>query len=196
MPRIRDCTCPWQRRTTNHVENVIETRYPLTLGGRETGNGVNLWLIDGDTGDSNPLLHDLKPDHQLHATSGVELAGTDAKEHMEIRVVLGSLPLQLGDVADILELSLSLARVCTSLATESPKDVARFFLTPNFGQPTWRFGEEPNDAEEEQKRYDLECNGEPPNKAGCPVTVKRAGAIDRSASKRDECGKATYYSSQ
>lgn len=123
----------------------------MTLGDRETGNGVNLWLIDGDTGNSNPFLHDLKPDHQLHATSGVQLAGTDAKEHMEIRVVLGSLPLQLGDVANILKLSLGIARVCTRLTAESPKDVARFFLTPNFGQPTWRFRKEPNDAEEEEK---------------------------------------------
>jgi len=153
----------------------------LTLGGRETGDGVNLWLVDCDAGDSNPLLHDLKPDHQLHATSGVELAGTDTEKHVEIRVVLGSLPLELGDVADVLKLSLGLTHVCTSLTTKSTQDIARFFLTPDLGKPTWRFREEPDDAEEEEKRYDLECDGEPPNKAGCSVPVEGAAAVDRSA---------------
>lgn len=109
----------------------------------------------------------------------MELAGTDAEKHVEIRVVLGSLSLELGDVADVLKLSLGLTHVSTSLTTESPQDIARFFFPPDLGKPTWRFREEPDDAEEEEKRYDLECDGEPPNEAGCSVTVERAAAVNR-----------------
>ena len=185
------------RTVTYHVKDVVQPRNPLTLGLWDTGDGVNLWLIDGDTGDTDPLLHDLKPNDKLDATPGVELARADAEKHVEIRVALRRLSLQLGDVADVLELGFGLAHVLAGLTTEPAEDIASLFLAADLGEPTWGLGEEPDDGEEEDERDDLESDGEAPDERGGPISVERTGAVTDQLRDGPSGGVGrTYYSNQ
>lgn len=111
----------------------------------------------------NPLLHDLQPHHQLDPTARVQLAGSDPKEHVEVVLLPRRLPLQLADVADVLELRLALVGVGAALATQSAEDVAGFVLAAHLDEPARGFGHEEDDAEEEKERHDLEGDGEAPD---------------------------------
>lgn len=76
-----------------------------------------------------------------------------------------------------MELSFGLAQVFTRLATKTTEDIASFFLTTDLDQPTWGFGEEPNDAEEEEKRDNLESNRESPDEGAVTTFVEAAGIL-------------------
>jgi len=158
--------------TAYHVKYIVETSYPLPLGGAKTGDPEDSWGVNCHTRNTNPLLHDLEPDDKLDAASGVELTSADAEKHVDIRVALGGLSLKLGDVADILEFSLGHAHVRTSLTTESAKNVASFFLATDLGEPTWGLGEEPDNGEEEEQWENLEGDGETPDEGRLTVLVK------------------------
>ena len=145
------------------VGDVVQSRDPLGGFVRDTGNTENGRGVDGDTGNTDPFLEDLEPDDELNTTSCVELARANTEEHADVRVRAGRLTLKLGDVADILKFGFGLAHVGAGLATKTTQDVAGFFFTANLGEPTWRLGEEPDNAEEDKKRQDLEGNGESPD---------------------------------
>ena len=57
-----------------HVGDSVQSRDPLDLGIGDTSSTEDSWSEDGHTGDTNPLLHDLKPDDELNTTTGVKLA--------------------------------------------------------------------------------------------------------------------------
>ena len=101
-----------------------------------TGSTENGGSEDGDTGNTDPLLHDLKPDDQLDTTASVKLTRADTEEHRSVGLGLGGLAFELSDVANILELGFSLANVCTGLATKSSEDVTGLFLAADLDEPT------------------------------------------------------------
>lgn len=136
-------------RLTRHVEDIIQTRDPLDFAVAHTCDTENCRGINGNTSDTNPLLHDLEPDDKLDTTPSVEFTGADTEEHSEIGLGLGGFAFKLGNVADILEFGLSSAQIRTSLTTETAEDVPSFFFATNLGEPTWGLGEEPNYSQEE-----------------------------------------------
>lgn len=102
----------------------------------DTGGTEDSGCIDGHASNTNPFLHDLKPDDELNTTASMELARADASEHGPVGRAGCSFTLEFGDVANVLELSLGLAHIITRLATETTEDVATFFLPPDLDQPT------------------------------------------------------------
>ena len=161
-----------------HVSDVVKTGDPLNrfIGNAssvEDGGGE-----DGDTSDTNPLLHDLKPDDELDTAAGVELARADTEEHVVIRLRYSRLALKLSDVADILELSLGLAQVLTTLATKTSEYVASFLLAADFDQPSRGFGEEPDNTDKDEEEEDLEGNREPPSEGGSSILVEVAAKLE------------------
>ena len=123
-------------RGTYHVCDGVQPRNPLHLRIGNTSGTENGGSEDSHTGNTDPLLHDLKPDDQLDTTASVKLARADAEKHGNVRLGLGCLAFELSDVADILELGLSFAHIRTSLATESAENVTGFFLSTNLDEPT------------------------------------------------------------
>ena len=132
---------------TYHIEDIIETRDPLHFAVADTCDTEDGRRVDGYTSDTDPLLHELKPDDELDTTIGVKLAEANAEEHSEVRLGLGGLPYKLSNVADILEFSFGLASIRTSLATETTENVTSCFLATHLGEPTWGLGKESNDAQ-------------------------------------------------
>ena len=121
--------------STHHVRDSIQTGDPLYLCVGDTGCTEYGGSKDGHAGNTDPLLHDLEPDNQLNTTASVEFAGADTEKHRNVGLSLRGLTFELSDVANILEFGLSLAHVCTRLATESSKDVTGLFLSANFDEP-------------------------------------------------------------
>jgi len=102
-----------------HVGDGVETGDPLDLTVADTGCAEDGGSVDGDTGDTNPFLHDLEPDDKLDTATGVKFAGADTEEHGEVGLCLGGLAFELGNVADVLELGFGLAHVFAGFATEA-----------------------------------------------------------------------------
>lgn len=102
----------------------------------------------------------------------MKLARPETEKHSDVGLAIGGLALEFSDVADILEFSLCLAHVLTGFTTETTKDVAGFLFTADFDEPTWRFREDPNNPEEEDKRCDLEGNGESPDEGRISIHVE------------------------
>lgn len=119
-----------------HVENVVETRYPLTLRRAHASNAEDGGRVDGDTGDADPFLHDLEPDNQLHASTSVQLPGTNTEEHVEVALLPEVGALQFAGCYDVLEFGLSLLFVRACVATESAKYVATLGFTTDLDEPT------------------------------------------------------------
>lgn len=94
------------------------------------------WGENSHTSDTNPLLHDLKPDDKLYTAASVELARADAEEHGKVGLGFGSLAFELGNVTDILELGLGFAQVLSGLTSKSSENVASFLLTAHLDEPT------------------------------------------------------------
>ena len=148
----------------------------MHLGIRDTGSSEDSWSKDGHTSDTNPLLHDLKPDDELNTATSVELARANAEEHSDIRLAFCGLALKLGNVADILEFGLGLANILASLTTKAAKDITSLILTADLDKPSWRLGEEPTDGEKEQQWGDLECDGESPGELALTFLIEIAAA--------------------
>ena len=79
--------------------------------------------------------------------------------------------LHLDDALDILKFGFGSNRITTTAATQTAEDVSCFLFAVDFDKPPRRLGEEPDDSEEYQKKYYLECNREPPAEG-------RSAAID------------------
>ena len=80
--------------------------------------------IDGDTCDSDPLLHDLEPDNELNTASGVEFAGSNAEEHVIIGLRTCRFAFEFNDVANVLEFCFGFSKVGSGLATKAAKNIA------------------------------------------------------------------------
>ena len=117
----------------------------------------------------------LKPHNELDTTTGVELAGIPAKEHGEVAVLARRLPLELDNVANILELGL-----CQTVpfASKTTKDISCFFLASDFDEPPRGFGHSPDNEEEENEGHDLEGDWEAPDEGGIHVMVERGSILD------------------
>lgn len=102
----------------------------------------------------------------------MELARAETEKHSNVGLARGSLAFELADVADILEFSFGLAKILTGFTTKTTKDVTSFLLTADLCEPTWGFGEDPYNGEEEEKREDLESNGEAPDERGLAIHVE------------------------
>ena len=132
-----------------HIEDIVEARDPLHVIMRDTRYAEDGRSVDGHTGDADPLLHYLQPDDELDPAAGVELAGSDTEEHVDVGVSVGAFALELGGVADILEFGFGFAFVGAGFAAETAEDVARFFFAADFAEPAGGFGEGPAGDEEE-----------------------------------------------
>ena len=64
-----------------HVSNGVQSRNPLHLCVGNTGSAENGGSENGHTSNTDPLLHDLKPDDQLNTTPSVKLSRTDTEKH-------------------------------------------------------------------------------------------------------------------
>ncbi len=148
------------------------------------------------TGDSDPLLHDLQPDHELNAAARVQFPRSDPEEHAKVILLLGRLALEFANVADVLELRLALFGVGAALATQAAEDVAGFVFAADVDEPAGGFGHEEDDAEQEEERGDLEGDGEAPDEVGCSVWVGRESALPFSSgtsSMRPDLSSDTTY---
>lgn len=146
----------------------------MDVGLGDTSGAEDGGSVDGDTGDPNPFLHNLEPDDELNATTSVELARADASEHGPVRGARCSLAFELGDVTDVLEFGFGPAHILAGFATETAQDVATFFLAADLDQPTWRFGEDPDNAKEKDKGDNLEGNRESPDERAVATLVEGA----------------------
>lgn len=118
--------------------------------------------INSNACNADPLLHNLQPNDQLHATASMQLPTADTKQHRVITVRASCFPLMLDDVLDILVFRLSPRGILALAATQSSKNVVRFLVSAHFGQPARALGKEPADAEKYQQRDDLEGDGKSP----------------------------------
>lgn len=108
----------------------------------------------------------------------MELARSNTEKHSEVAVGLGSLLLKFNDSLDVLELGLGPALVLTSLTTEAAKDVSRFLVATDLAQPTRRLGEEPDNAQKDEERNDLEGNRESPSESGSATIDEGETAVN------------------
>ncbi len=154
-----------------HVSDVVDTADPETIRGADSGNAKDLRAVDGDTCDANPLLQNLEPDDELDAAAGVQLAGADAEEHVDVALLVGGLVLEVADGDDVLELGLGRLAVLALVATQATEDEAGLFLTASLDEPAGRLGHDPDEAEEQHEGQDLEGDGEAPDEGGLGVVV-------------------------
>lgn len=86
---------------------------------RDTCDAEDSRSVDGHTRNTDPFLHDLEPDDQLHSAAGVQLASADAEEHMNVRVPMSTLAFELDGVADILIFGLGFAHVISGFTSKT-----------------------------------------------------------------------------
>ena len=155
-----------------HICYGVQPRDPLYLAIRNTGSSEDCWSKNGHTSNTNPFLHDLKPDNELYAPSSVELARADTEEHVDVGLSFCRLAFELCDVTDILEFRFGLAHILAGLTTKATKDITSLIFTTNLNKPTWRLREHPTDREEKEQRSNLEGNREPPSELTIPPLVE------------------------
>ena len=151
-------------RRTYHIGYGVQAGDPLHLIVRNTRSTEDCWSKNSHTSNTDPFLHDLKPDNKLYAPPSVELARADTKEHGDVRLRFCRLAFELCDVANILEFCFGLAHILAGLTTKATKDITSLIFTPNLNEPTWGLGEHPTDRKEKEQRSNLEGNWEPPGK--------------------------------
>ena len=66
----------------------------------------------------------------------MKLARADTEEHGHVRLAFSGFAFELSDVANVLEFSLGLADIFTSLTTKPSENVAGLFFATNFDEPT------------------------------------------------------------
>ena len=176
-------------RRAYHICYGIQPRDPLYLVVRNTGSPEDCWSENCHTSNTDPFLHNLKPDNKLYAPSSVELARADAEEHRDVRLGFCRLAFELCNVADILEFRFGLANILAGLTTKATKDITSLIFAPNLNEPTWGLREHPADRKEKEQRSNLEGNREPPSEFTSPPLVEIAATARRistnAASKMD-----------
>lgn len=70
---------------TSHVGGGVGSGDPLDVGLADTGSSEDDWGVNGHTSDTNPFLHNLKPDDKLDATTNVEFTRSRTSEHGPLR---------------------------------------------------------------------------------------------------------------
>ena len=105
----------------------------------------------------------------------MEFARVPAKEHSKVTVLTRCLPLELDDVANILEFGF-----CQTVpfASKTSEDVSCFFLASDFDEPSRRFRHSPDDEEEEDEGHDLESDWEAPDERGIHIMIERGSILD------------------
>ena len=161
-------------RRAYHICYGVQPRDPLYLVIRDTGSTEDCWSKNGHTSNTNPFLHDLKPDNKLYAPSSVELARADTEEHGDVRLRFCRLAFELCDVADILEFCFGLAHILAGLTTKATKDITSLIFTTNLDEPTWGLGEHPTDRKEKEQRSNLEGNRKSPGEFTSSALVEVA----------------------
>lgn len=154
--------CEHTDEGSEHVGDGVEARDPLDGRVGNAGSAEDGGSEDGDTSDTDPFLHDLKPDNELDPTASMKLAGPNTEEHVEIRLRSSRLALKLSNIPDVLKLSLRFTEILAALASKTSENVASFLLAANLDQPTGRLGKEPYDGQEDKQEEDLEGDGESP----------------------------------
>lgn len=139
-----------RRSIADHVGDVIEPCNPKLVLGGDSCDLEDIGAVNCDSSDTDPLLHNLKPDNQLHAATRVQFSGSDPEEHMKVVLLLGSLPLRSTDVADILEFCLAFVGIGALFATQPSQYIPSLIFAADFDQPPWRLRHEPDDTEEEE----------------------------------------------
>jgi hypothetical protein len=129
--------------------------------------------VNSYTGDSNPFLQDLQPNHQLHPASDMQLPRPDPEEHLPVAVDKRGFPFEFDNVDDILILGF---RDSIAFATQSTEDVASFFFPTHLDEPSRAFAAEEGGGEEAEEGNDLEGDGETPDKGRFFVVVERGAA--------------------
>ena len=69
------------QENTYHVEDIVQSRDPLNILRGDTSNSEDCGGVDSDPSNTNPLLHNLEPDDELHTSSSVEFAGSNTEKH-------------------------------------------------------------------------------------------------------------------
>jgi hypothetical protein len=92
----------------------------------------NSTYINSHTSDTDPLLHDLQPDDQLYATTGVQFTAAYTEQHRIIGVRACRLALVNDTILDILELCFSPDGISSFATAQAAEDVACFFVSSNF----------------------------------------------------------------
>jgi hypothetical protein len=85
----------------------------------------------------------------------VEFSSADTSEHRPVRIAVGGLLLQFGNILDILKFRLSLS---IFFATQSAQGVSRLVSSASLDEPSGGLREEPDDAEKEEQWDNLESN--------------------------------------
>lgn len=162
-----------------HVENIVQSTDPLTLHRVKARNTEDCRRIDSHTSNTNPFLHNLQPNNQLHSPTDVQVTRLPAKQHREVRVPVDNSLLHLGNALDILELGFGADPIFWAAATQTLQNVSCFLLAADLDQPTGGLGEEPDGDEENQKEDDLEGDGETPAEGGFTAVDEGEAAIKR-----------------
>lgn len=145
-----------------HIEDVVQAADPLALDRVEPGDAEDGGGVNGNTGDADPLLQDLQPDHELHTAAGVELSRADSKQHVNVGVLLGLLGLERDDLPDVLVLGLGARGIGPGGPSQPLQDIPGFLVAPYFDKPSGRLGEEPDARQQDEEWDDLESDREPP----------------------------------
>ena len=169
--RTRSCGEEKGKGITNHVSDIVDAGKPESIARTDSRNLEDLGPVDGDTGDTDPLLENLQPDDELDAAAGMEFARLETEEHGEVTALTGGLALELDNVADVLELGLGETVV---LAAESAEDEAALLLAPDLDEPARGFRHGVDDGEEEEQGHDLEGDGEAPDEGGVLLGIECA----------------------
>ena len=88
---------------------------------------------------------------------------SNPKEHVDVILLLGSLPLKFTDVANVLEFCFTLLGIVAAFSAQPAKNVPGFVVAAHLDQPAGGFGHQKDDGEKQQEWCDLEGDGKAPD---------------------------------
>jgi hypothetical protein len=109
----------------------------------------------------------------------MQIATPPPRKHTPITSPPCSLHLQFRHIPNILKLGFGLNSIFSFFTAKAAKHVARFFFAADFDEPPGRFGEPPDDGEEEEQGKNLKGDGEAPTDGGgaCVDVGESAGDL-------------------
>jgi len=118
-----------------HVCDIVKTRDPQTILGRDPSDTEDNGAIKRDASNADPLLQNLQPHDQVNTTSCMEFPGSNTSKHGPIALLARCFALEFNDVANILEFSLCFAHIFADFSSKSTEDVAPLIFTTNLDEP-------------------------------------------------------------
>lgn len=118
-----------------HVCDVVDTADPETIRGTDTSYSEDLRPINGNTGNTDPFLQNLKPDYKLHASSRVQSARSNAEEHVEIALLVGGFLFQVANADDFLQFSLGQLALPTLTSSKTLQNEPSLIFPTDFNEP-------------------------------------------------------------